>query len=329
MTTAQMVQVLNIPSKAMLPGMLIMILIAMLHVRSTNVAVRYRHKYNLEDLIKAQAEFYPHLRPLLKVNVQKEPLKHGDWRIKLTEIEFAVRHRLLRDGAGEVIGREDYEHRAASFDAQRAREVYVKQLGKRWTDSLDDLLPHERAMFGLLAAMICQERETAMEAAAQLSTTWRKVAPRNAPHYYVVTTTKAEAAARKFWDDPRVRKLRRSHGYFHSLMMGMSAAKSAAGELACSHYIWLRPTDQRLFLAIQQTGLPSPHMETAAAFAHYQTELRARMALTEPAVDKAVWGLRTMLVEHGWLVAGDGSGVDWTGKAPTGYGAKRRTGLVK
>ena len=327
MTNRDIFRTWNIPSRFLAPVFILTTLLMAWHVKMTDVANRFRTRYRLEDLIKAQARFYPHLRPIMQTQIDKLPARQGPWRVKYGYVEFAVANKLLLDGTGEIIAREDYEFRAAYFDRKRATAIMVRQLGKKWTDRLEDLKPHEQAMFGVMASMAAIDRPGMKAATEQMNATWKMKEPKKGPPSFEIDCTLAQALARNHWDHPNVLKARRSHAYFLTVMSALAAMKLNAGELCISHYIWLRPTDPLLFYTLHQQGLPQPNLESAGPFVHYEIERRSGMAIVEPAIDKAVDALKAALLDEGWISAQikDGetaahhsAAKDWSA-APKGY----------
>lgn len=210
---------------------------------------------------------------------------------------------MLLDGAKKPIKDRKYKHKAAYFNRVAAEKTFIRQLGKVWGDDLEELQPHERAMFGVMAAMACIDRKGAMEALREMNMTWREITSKNGPTSYTVETKKGEELAKKYWDDPTVKAARVSHGYFYTVISALADQKNNSGELCCSHFIWLRPTDPRLFYVLHQQGLPLPNYEAAGPYAHYQTELRLGFPQKKPLISKAVEGLKQGLVEEGWLTS--------------------------
>lgn len=294
----------SIPSRALMPFFLVGSVLAMWHVKSTNLAARFRTRYSLEDLIRAQAHFYPHLRPILQEKIDDLPMRDGPWRIKYTQSEFAIKNQLLLDGARKVVTDFEYAHKAAYFNGERAKLVFIKQLGPRWMNDPKDLLPHELGMFGVMCAMACVDRKGAMEALEEMSLTWKTAkAKKGAQPTYTLSTKKGEALAAKYWDHKTVKRVRNAHAYLYTVMAALADLKLNSGELCISHFIWLRPTDPGLFYVLHQQGLPLPNYEAAAAWSHYKTEVRMGFKLIAPQIDKAVEGLKLALIEEGWLNA--------------------------
>lgn len=303
MTNRQIFQVWNIPSKFLSPLFIFTTLLMAWHVRSTDVASRFRKRYSLEDLIRAQAVFYPHLRPIMNTPIDKLPARKGPWRVKYSYMEFAVEHKLLLDGTGKVIDDENYKFKAAFFDRARAEAIFKRQLGKRWTDTLESLHPHQQAMFGVMASMVARDRPGMLAATRQMNSTWKMTEHKKKKPTFEIDCTLAIELAKKHWDHPEVAECRRSHAYFLTVMSALAARKLNAGELCISHYIWLRPTDPLLFYTLHQQGLPQPNIESAGPFVHYEIERRQGMAIPEPVIDKAIEGLKAALLDEGWISA--------------------------
>lgn len=304
-----MKQVLNIPAMVFAPWVLFSIGLAMYHIKSIDNRGRFRRRfsnaegdYDIDQFLIAQAHLYPHLRPLLKANPQKYPPRDSPWALKMGYVEFAFKHRLLRDGVGKIITDSKYPHRAAFFDANACAEALRAQLGPRMPANLADLAPYQAAMFGVLAAMTVRDRKGMLVATRLMSSTWTPIKTKSGEGYSLDTSA-GQALAEKYWDHPEIQRIRAKHAYFLTVMQALAHSKFNGGELCISHYIWLRPTDPTLFYTLHQQGLEGANLESVAPFFHHRAEVAARMPLIKPAIADAVAQLQIELATEGWLSA--------------------------
>lgn len=80
----------------------------------------------------------------------------------------------------------------------------------------------------------------------------------------------------------------------------------AKGVFECSKFIWLKPTNRTLWYVLNEVGRRTPWTEAAGAFVHYKAEEElARVmdseGIDEPEIMAAVHGLRSTLVDEGWI----------------------------
>lgn len=299
-TLAQAAKSWSVPSKVMVVPSLLIFLLMALHVRSTDIAKKYRRTFNLEGFIKHMAKFHPHLRPIVNLRLDLEPPRGSPWEIKLTYIEFALRHKLLRDGLGRLITERQMNSSAYYFDAAICKDVFARQLGKPWPGSSSKLPPYQRAIFGAWAALIAQKREECVKALNQIASSFKHDTKTNK---FTINPELALALADKYESEPMVQELIRRHFHVTTLLMSMlELGRDRGGNMCSSMFIWLKPMHRTLFYALHQVGLREPNMESAGIFEHRHAELRDGFPISTPQVGQAVLGIERALQGESWLV---------------------------
>ncbi|OFA16743.1 hypothetical protein A4U49_06065 [Acidithiobacillus ferrivorans] len=94
--------------------------------------------------------------------------------------------------------------------------------------------------------------------------------------------------------NPTARKLfialRKKHAYSQSILLEALHRARRLGILPSSWFVWLKYENRGLWYALNSLGAPSPHLEGAAAIAHWMEEKHIGTRIEEPAVHMAVVG---------------------------------------
>lgn len=336
MTMQQALATLSLPSRVAVPIFLIILTLMALHVRATDIGKKYRRSFTMESYIKHMAKFHPHLRPLAHLRLDKGNMFEGPIPVKDTYIKFALRHELLRDVTGKVVAVAPV-HQCFYFDGAKAEQVFKQQLGARWTAKQDltpngetpplpiwrrvliklklsehrpalmrfpELKDYEMGLLGVLSAMVCQERPSAIAAIEQMQTTFRA---RKVGGYSINCQLGRELVA-VHWSDKRVQSIVRRHAYVNTLFPAMLVKATipteigvGSGEFCSAKYIWLKPMNRTLFYSMHQVGLREANLEAAGPFLHRQLEEKNDFAMAEVSMDEVVNALRKCLVKEAWL----------------------------
>lgn len=273
-------------------------------------------RFNMESLLKNNAESFPCLRPVVgrgKYLLSPKSYDSGLWKVARTPVQFALEHGLLLDDAGKAISPEQALKNGlpstelpawgnARLDEEKALVVLTEQLGKRF-EGYAELSPCRRA---LAAAFLAYAGGNKKDCVALLDSVSLSYAENN-----------GQASCPVLEDDSFVGKLEKQWECHSSLLnekclnihaayelpwfMALLYRARQKGVLASSQFLWLRPLDRPLWYALNQCGGRAAWAEGFAAWAHYQTEEKAGKALSEPHVQPAVASLRQALAAQGWL----------------------------
>jgi intracellular multiplication protein IcmP len=216
-----------------------------------------------------------------------DPPEH---RPMLSPDEWALRHKLVVN---------------ERLDRDKAQALLVAQLGRR-VASLQDLQPHERALFAVFGARLLSDGKDLALAQALLDRlnyschtgTFRGM--RGYPDLAL-----AEEAFARYAALPGASQWLATHGYVSTLLHAMHLEAIKLGKLPSSHFRWLKGIDRPLWAALNTTGRKTPWIESLAVFtqARWETYLDQMIGiqLTEPHLSDALTALETYLAKVGLI----------------------------
>ncbi|HET9645721.1 MAG TPA: conjugal transfer protein TrbA, partial [Burkholderiaceae bacterium] len=190
------------------------------------------------------------------------------------------------------------------LDRAKARELLVADLGTR-IERLDELRPHERAMFAVFGTRLLSDRTDIARAQAlldDLNRSCHKGTHEGKKGYPQLGL--AEDAFRQYARHPQAAQWLRKHPYPCTLLHSMHKEALTLGALASSHFRWLKGIDRGLWYALNTTGRKVSFIESAAVFTQAMWEDFAHNCgyeLTEPYVDDAINGVESYLIKIGLM----------------------------
>lgn len=255
--------------------------------RHPKAAFRSKRVVSIHTLPKMLGKFAPAVLPVLAstgrdglMNDTSEENAWGWW-----PEEFAERHKLV---SRQVL------NRAAAV------AVFSEQVGRPF-ESLDDLQPHEQAIFAVIGAQVFLDDRSAAKnllddlnrscVASGLFT--RKTS------FYVPKYSLAQPLLERLKDADGVAEWMNTHGYVRSALCGLYARDL---RLPPAQFRWLKCVDRTLWYGLQTADTASVFVEGSGIAAQARAEVRAReKGLPRPGlmVDKAVDGLQDDLESIG------------------------------
>jgi intracellular multiplication protein IcmP len=226
----------------------------------TDIRSKVTAKLDMQQLMQMQQEEWAYIRPVVGLDLINDtspewapamrPESTYDKRGRLTEQGFADKHGIIT---------------SRLFDRRKAAVVFTKQVGRTWPSrGWKKLRKHERALYGIFAARICQQKDEAKAALKQLSMNMGKGGNRS--------FEPGIALAEKYGREKDVLEIVSRHRYVTSVLAGMLIEARVFGILASSEFIWLRPLDRDLWYLINSIGRRTPHTEAAGSFANFDAE---------------------------------------------------------
>lgn len=251
-----------------------------------------RRRIDATNLPWIMAKHAPAVIPALYYGDEKTQLLNVDppeHRSSLNPEEWVARHGLLVNG---------------KLDRRKARLLLIEDLGRRIT-SIDELHPHERALFAVFSLRLfpgSKDREQAQDLLDALNRSCHRGThdgKRGYPEFAAADDAFATAARHE-----HARKWIAKHPYPRTLLHAMHKEALLTGALASSHFRWLKGIDRGLWYALNTTGRKTPFMESAAVFTQTQWEEFAQdcgYELREPYLDDALNGVESYLVKIGLM----------------------------
>jgi len=277
-----------VPQFLRIPAALILLVLAGLAWRYAPRR-KMRTVFNLEDLIKVQAEAWPVSVPITKLNPATGPQRApGDpmgaslppFAEALSPEEFVSFHRIpVQD---------------KTIDNETAAKVFMRQLGPRW-QGWTKLPWHFQALGAVFALKGARKRDAADELLGEIAMSWD-------PKAGLQLSMPLKAKIRALLKDPKVggeaAKIMAGHAFIVPGMFRLLLwARERGGVLASATFVWLRAVDRNLWYPLNNTGRRTFSVEAAGAVAHYYAEKFLRRPLIIPKVQGAVNALMEYIKE--------------------------------
>jgi len=247
----------------------------------------HHHRHNTESLLNVMTRTFRFSRMWVKYNPLKTgggDLTKGPFRISISPVEFAERHKLII----RVLGQDNQFHRGA------ATRALTTQLGPRFT-GVKELDEQERWLAAAFLLRAHRKKKESDELLGDIS------------YFYADEFAKADVnasadkALKQFGDGEVARKLVKSHAYKYTWFTGLMNEAKACGKLTTSMVPWVILKDRTLFFALNNLLRPAVHTEALAPAIHYQAEVEKGKALTAPVIKPAVEQLEIALITEGIL----------------------------
>lgn len=241
---------------------------------------RFRRQFTMASLAEQEAALWPEIAPVAGKQIELVTARHdaGPWAVALTEWEFAEKHKLASRASPVV-------------DRDRARQVFVQQLGPRWAGP-QALPKHARGLYGALLLYISGERDQGQDCLRIMAKSFA------AGGLETMDTRVAEAAIAKCDGHPNVRRALQQHAYVFTVMATLLQVARASGVLASPMFIWLKTVDRRLWYTLNNVGRYAFHVECAGIASHWLFEKSVGEACPTPMVERAIDGLEMALREY-------------------------------
>ena len=248
--------------------------------------------FTTEKLRDVESVNWPQITPVLHLNLVKEDVSKGPWAMALSPMEFSIKHDLLippkrdpRFPKAELI---------ATIDEDKARACFQHQMGPRFV-SLYALPIHMKALAGIFAARLFEERAKPAQLLAQMSRTSKDVTK--------IDFTGAEELLNRFKNEKLLKKVMGRHAYILTVMAALIEVGRSDGVLATADFLWLKPYDRTLWYMLNNVGRQTAFSEVAGPCAHFRAEKVIGRRLNTPMIEEAVKALKIYI--EGVVYTGD------------------------
>lgn len=165
-----------------------------------DTTLRYKRIYTMDALKNEEAENWPQIIPVCDIDLAKQDIKEGPWAMSMTPMQFAKKHKLLREKALEA-DETTLIHRAlpkVTILKGMLRKVLAMQLGPFWT-GVEHLNPHTKAIFAILVARANRDAKAAETLSADIARSTRG---------NTLDFSGVDAVIKKYKDSPVVKRNR-------------------------------------------------------------------------------------------------------------------------
>jgi intracellular multiplication protein IcmP len=274
--------ILRIPFAAIL----VILAFVVYFANSTRV---FKRTYNMNDLVNLEKTNWPQITPVAKLDLLKTNIDTGPWAMALSPMQFAKRYRLLEEYKRpfqEGMSHKEWNKVEVSLRRGQATKIFALQVGALWP-GVQRLPPHIKALFAAFAARINGDGKGAADLLLNIC--------RSSDSKLDFTGTDALLA--KHENTKLVQEIVTSHAYLLTVMASMLKGARDDGVQASADFLWLKPTDRRLWYMLNTVGRQTPFSEVAGPFAHWVAEREIGRRLLVPMVEEATNALELALKE--------------------------------
>ncbi len=278
---------------------------------------QFSRRFDMKMLLKNNVKLFPELAPIVNRGkpITEEPMDHGPWRTARSPLQFALENELIIDQNGkpvpwdQMIGDDGLPTQEATMlrlekglilDEAKAEYVFASQLGDKF-DGPENLNNVVKDFAAALLAYAHSDRDLGINVMNELSLSFREQTG--------AATDKQAAFMLDLMDfvikyETNHKQLTRHASFTNCWMSALLEFARGKGVIACSMFIWLRPSDRTLWYALNQCGRRVAWPEAAGVRAHMQAEAQQGRAIETPQVQSAVIALEDSLVKSGYIFRG-------------------------
>lgn len=247
--------------------------------------------YNLNSLIEYQSTYFEQLAPSAKfqANTDDEVLAP-----QLKPFEWLIKHGI--------------EAKGGAVDEEACAEAFKAQLGPEWT-GVESASQHVQALVLMAGyhgiSTIKNKVSVPHLGKIQVSERLRQEL---AGAYTYKQGEERDAEVKRILEPllknkkllAKIEEMTANHAYASTALIALFTwARKTSGVFATSEMMWIKPVDRALFYALNNVGRSGAyHVEGGGPIAHFDAERVARRKLSEPRVEKAVWGVSTYLEDR-------------------------------
>lgn len=255
------------------PILLILFLLGVM-VYLSNVTQKFKTTFSMRRLRASEEKSWVQIMPMSKINLMKVKLDDGPWAMSISPMQFAKKHKLLKEEMKEgVLG--------VTVLRGAAQRVFSMQLGHPWS-GFNTLPLYMQALFAVFAARIESDRENAAKLLKKISIS--SAAGK-------LDFTGAQALLLKHQNSKIVQGAIQRHAYVLTVAASLLALARADGVIAMPDFLWLKAVDRPLWYILSSVGRQTPFSEVAGIFAHWLAEKEVGIPLRVPMVERAVIAL--------------------------------------
>lgn len=247
-------------------------------------------KLDMAGLMNSESKLWPFLTPISHLNLLHESLDTGTYAMGMKPIEFVERYKLL-----------EKPRDLTSLNKMKAEKLFSSQIGKLW-DGVDNLNPHCRALFGVLAAQAMgdiigktpdnkpiKSIDVSLDVVKKLAESTKGG---KKPDYKL-----AEELVLRYKDDERVLAIMKRHAYNYTALATLYEEACKNGVLPPNYFLWLRVVNRPFYYFLNCRGRRVSWVECAGIYSHWKAEKVSRHPIEKPYVVKACEGLEKALEE--------------------------------
>lgn len=258
-----------------------------LYLYKSNIILRYKRAHSMKTLRAQEQANWTGIMPVIKEDLSKTDITKGPWAMALSPMEFAKKYQLLRKEDPVLDSQSPDKENTAGIRRGDAKRVFTLQLGP-YFEGFDRLPGHVVALAAIFMARINRDRNSATMIVDTLNRTWSL----GHPDYAC-----ARPILKKYMNSELVQEIVNQHAYLLTVLASLLEKAREDGVMPCSEFLWLKPTDRRLWYMLNCVGRQTPFAEVGGTFAHWRAEKRMGRRSLVPMIDEAIKALEIAVKE--------------------------------
>ena len=254
---------------------------------NSNIKLKFRRVHDMKTLRMQEQKNWTSIMPVVKEDLIDTDITKGPWAMAMSPLEFSRRHKLLKKEDTILETPMPGMEMTAGIRRGDAKRVFTLQLGP-YFDGFERCSPHVCALAAIFFARINRDRSAATLILNTVNMTWTS----GKPNYAI-----AKPILKKYINTELVQEAIGKHAYLMTVMASLLQAARADGVVPCSEFLWLKPTDRRLWYMLNCVGRQTPFSEVAGPFAHWIAEKALRRPSMVPMIDEAIKALENGVKE--------------------------------
>ncbi|MFY7697393.1 MAG: type IVB secretion system coupling complex protein DotM/IcmP [Legionella sp.] len=268
------------------PVVALLILLAILLYRS-DITLKFRRAHDMKTLRMQEQHNWSSIMPVVKQDLVSTDINEGPWAMALTPMEFARKYQLLKKDDLLLDNLIPGQEMTAGVRRSDAKRVFTLQLGPYW-EGFEHCPPHVRALAAVFMARMNRDRKAATHILESINKSYAE----GKPDYSVANNT-----LRKYQNTEDVQIIVAKHAYLLTVLASLLQASRDDGVMPSAEFLWLKPTDRRLWYMLNCVGRQTPFAEVGGAFAHWRAEIAMGRPLLVPMIDEAIRALEIAIKE--------------------------------
>lgn len=269
------------------PVILILITLCVILYRS-DVTVRFRKTHSMKSLSQQEQHNWPAIMPVVTQDLVSMDISVGPWAMALTPMEFARKYNLLKKNDVLLDDAIPGQEMTAGLRRGDAKRVFTLQLGPSWEGTFDRCPLHVQALAAVFMARMNRDKAAATEILLALDKSF-VLGKLHAPT--------VSGVLQKYQQNEMVQDIYARHAYLLTVLASLLEAARLDGVVPSSEFLWLKPTDRRLWYMMNCIGRQTPYAEVAGPFAHWRAEKAMGRSSRAPMIDEAIKALEIAIKE--------------------------------
>ena len=315
--------------------------------RKFHVVNKFVRSFNLDKLKERNAKKYAAVASVRHENLLSEPLYEGSWAMARQPIDYALLNQLVvvqkkRVGSQimEMVGIKSdavdsekaikgWSEKKIRWSVEERRRVLPPPASCRLdivkTDALlrsllggkfkeADLDKFERCVLAILYTGHAAGMKQARELSLKLAWSFKRLDAKGRERP-TIDDKGIDGIIQKYQNHQRVRAVKKKHHYKGTVFLGLLEGLWGKGIFTAAEFLWFKPVNRNLYLALDFLGGDRPPAEALGVWAHYMLEKRVKRAIPQGCVEAGTDALQQMLFDEMWIGSDDGTVDEVTEKA--------------